>query len=173
MPERRQAHRREPIEVEVSTGDVWVAKPLVWTERNDLGDLIVKANTESLNAMVRLYAEDVDGINLPQLELGLSQKIKDWTPILTLAYKVEAAALVPLEFDDCVELALAALDVNALGELKHLVDPNSPTPMLLGGPSTSGDQPDENGLKNGSGPDSSSSVSDGTPSPISLTPKSE
>jgi len=157
MPERRQAHRREPIEVEVSTGTVWVAHPLPWTVRNDFGDAIVKASMDAINETVKLYVEDTDGTNLPQIELALSQKIRDWTPILAIAYpNYDKEDFSKFLFEDCVEVTLAAMEVNALSQLNHLVDPNSPTPMLPGGTDTSGETPATNGVSNGSSLDSAS-----------------
>jgi hypothetical protein len=171
MPERRQAHRREPIEVEVSTGTVWVARPLPWTTRNDFGDAIVKANADAVNAAVKLYVEDEGGINMPQIELALTQKIRDWKPLFDIAYPgYDPEDLGKLFFEDCIDLALAAMEVNSLSQLNHLVDPNSPTPMLPGGADTSGAIETTNGAKNGSSPDSDSTASTEMPPSISPTP---
>jgi len=136
MDERRQATRREPIEVEIDDGRLFIARPLPWLEANDLGNMIVKQNAESFNEFVRLYVSD-DGV--PQLEAALKQKVNDWTPILRAAFPEDADDNEKwtkpriLTNDECADLVLASLDVNHLEHIRHLVDPNSPTPTLPGG----------------------------------------
>lgn len=173
MPERRQAHRRETIEVEISTGDVWEVKPLPWTTRNDLGDIIVKQNQDSINDLVRLYYTDVDGTQLPQLELMFSQKIRDWLPIFRIQFpEAPVERFSDLTFDDCVELAIASLDINGLGDLKNLVDPNSQTQVPSGGTGILG-LLGMNGPKDEPSLDSESSASPEPTPLISPTPNSE
>lgn len=134
MGERRQATRREPIEVEVADGRVFTAIPLPWMQANDLGNEILRQNQEGTNEFIRMYVND-DG--LPQLEMKLKQKIMDWASVLKLAFpSVEDSYWhepTDLDADQCAQLVLASLDVNHLEHIKHLVDPNSPTPTLPGG----------------------------------------
>lgn len=162
MSERRQVHRRESIEVETTTGDVLVARPLPWLVRNDLGDIIVKSHQDGINEIARMFVMDVqtdgDVTRVPQIELGLQQKIRDWAPILMKAYpdQLSPELLERLEFEDCVELAITALEVNHLEQLRDLVDPNAPSPTIPGGADSTEPAGTEATPKIESSPDSSS-----------------
>ena len=172
MVERRRATRREPIEVELEDGRVFIAHPLPWMAANDLGDQIIQQNADAVNNTVRLY---MDG-NIPQLEASLGVKIKDWQALLRLAYPSEAEITSLSENapnrDDCAELILAALDVNNLVHLKPLVDPNSPTPTTTGGNDSSALAGILPGVKTESTPSSSSEESEEKTSSPSLVESS-
>lgn len=166
MAERRQATRREPIEIEIQGDDrVFVAEPLPWIQANDLGGEIVKQNADAFNHYVQMYVDEDSG--LPQLEAQLKKKLSDWNAVLRMAYpNVDDKQWTEprvLSLDECADLVLAALDVNHLEHIKHLVDPNSPTPMLDGGISTS--TSGEDGQKTTSTPDSGS-VDSPEPTPL-------
>jgi hypothetical protein len=137
MNERRQASRREPIEVELQDGRVFTAKPLPWMDANDLGNIILQEQAASANEAVRLYMED----NLPQLEVTLQLKVKDWQPVLDKAYPEvtheEWNTPAAPSRDECADLVIASLEVNHLDHLKSLVDPNFQTPTMPGGSDTS------------------------------------
>lgn len=159
MAERRQATRREPIEVETEDGRVFTAHPLSWIEANNLGNEIVRQNVENANDFVRLWMNDAD---MPQIEMKFQQKISDWGPLVAICFPNEPdekwhepRELSSHELADCI---IASLDVNHLEHLKHLVDPNSPTPMIPGGTSSS-PEPEGNGTKIESIPNSDSTDS--------------
>lgn len=178
MAERRQVHRREPIEVQLVSGEVVLARPLPWLTRNDLGDLIVKEHTDAINNLTRLFVTSVNvggtEVEVPQMEAGFQQKIRNWTPILQMAYpdQLDLEKLGTLLFDECVELTLASLEINHLEQLKDLVDPNSQSPMIPGGISSPEAVGEEAGPKTTSSVDSSSSGSDETTSSSSPSEKS-
>lgn len=134
MTERRQAARREPIEIEVADGRVFTAHPLPWMVANDLGNEIVRQNLEAANDLVKLWVNDA---GLPEIEMKFQQKISDWQTVLRIAFPDVADEVwrTPrvLSSGECAELLLASLEVNHLEHLKHLVDPNSPTPTMTGG----------------------------------------
>lgn len=159
MPERRQATRREPIEIEVEDGRVFTAHPLPWMQANDLGNEIVKQNMEAANDFVHMWINDE---GLPELQMQFQVKIKDWHTPLKMAFPevTEEQWTEPavLSADECASLLLASLDVNHLEHIKHLVDPNSPTPTNLGGTATS-PEPEGNGQKTESTADSESTAS--------------
>lgn len=136
MSERRQAHRREPIEVELDSGDIFSAVPLPWMARNDFGNEIIRQVTASLNEAVRIYTDPE--LNIPQLERKLDERLIDMPAILSMGYpQVEADKFADLSWSEIVELIKAALDVNELSKLKRLIDPNSPSPDGSGGMITS------------------------------------
>jgi hypothetical protein len=169
MGERRQVHRREPIEIVLDDGRTFVVKPLPWMQRNDLGSEILRQNTEALNESVRLYMDPE--LNLPQLEMRLNDKITEPNKILLLIFPdLSVEDFDNLDFEEITALMLASLDVNHLNHLAPLVDPNSPAPNLIGGITSSEEgQTEETGPKIESSPDSSSLDSVGTPSLTSPT----
>lgn len=159
--ERRQASRREPIEVEVR-GSIFLAEPLPWQVVSDLGNEIVRQNAEAANESVRMY---VDG-NIPQLDLKLAQKITDWHSILRIAFpKDDPSRFNGFDIDEVSEMVLASLDVNHLQHLRHLVDPNFQAPTSLGGTDTSEGMTTDLGLKTESTP-SSDSLDSPEPTPL-------
>jgi hypothetical protein len=157
MADRRQAVRREPIEVEVQD-KVYTAKPRTWIEAGDIGNEILRQNSEATNNAVRMYMEG----DIPQLETTLRRKIENWDSLLLLGYPgYERGEFAPYDLDECFELGKAMLEVNHLEYLLDLIDPNSPPPDLNGGnePSVDGD-----GQKTQSSPSSSSPDSPEMPS---------
>jgi hypothetical protein len=134
MPERRQAHRREPIVVEVRGEDV-EARPLPWIQRNDLGNAVIGQYTSMLNSTMRSYVNPKT--NAPELQMYLNDKLGDPVEILNMAYP-GLDIRDEWEWPELYELIYAALDVNELGHLKDLIDPNFRTPTNDGGTSSSG-----------------------------------
>lgn len=134
MVVRRQAVRREPIEVEVR-GKVYEAKPLPWLEAGALGDEILQQNTTAVNNAVKMYVEG----DLPQLEAALVRKLSDWGAVLIKAYPgTKAEEYQPYEAEELFELGKAALEVNHLDSLIQLIDPNSPSLDPIGMNETTG-----------------------------------
>lgn len=159
MSNRRRAARRDPIEIDTADGREFVARPLPWMNANDLGNELVRQNLEATNDLIKMYVSDEGA---PQLEMQFQKKITDWQTPLKMAYPDVKDALwhTPhdLSSDECADLILASLDVNHLEHLRHLVDPNFPTPLNLGGMSSS-ETAGETGMKIPSTPDSDSQVS--------------
>lgn len=155
MAERRQAARREPIEIETADGRVFIAHPLPWMQANDLGNEIMRQNVEAANDLVHMWIDDA---GLPELQMAFHVKIKDWNSVLKLAFPGEDEAKFhdPADpsSDECADLVIASLEVNHLEHLRHLVDPNSPTPMKPGGTSSSQETEGESGTKTTSMPSS-------------------
>lgn len=170
MAERRQAHRREPIEMEVR-GEVLEARPLPFTDRNDLGNEIMSQYAGLLNDQMKSYA-DPDGT--PRLELFLNDKISDPVGILKLAYPhVDESFLQKLEPDEVFDLIYASLEVNLLTDLRELVDPNALAPTMPGGNESSGmESPASDTQSPQPSPDSSSQESGEKKSSRSRTRKS-
>lgn len=131
MAERRHVHRREPIEVEVEGIGIFIARPLPWMDRNDLGDEIVRQATESVNQAVRLYTDPE--LNLPQLEAKLDEKLVDPVAVLKKAFPDADESLFPmLAWEEMKAIIETSLEVNALERLKRLLNPNSPSPVPNG-----------------------------------------
>lgn len=147
MTEKRQAHRREHIEVEVRDR-VLEAHPIPWLHRNDLGNELITQYTDIFNSALKAYVDPET--NVPSLESALHDKIKDPISLVIKGYTRypdDGEPYTPegleeflnrLEWGELRELIYAALDVNDLVDLKPLVDPNSPTPISNGGTSGSG-----------------------------------
>lgn len=134
MTERRQAHRREPIIVEIRGEDVEV-RPLPWTQRNDLGNALITQYTEMLNSTMRSYVNPDTGA--PEISMYLNDKLSDPVAIIKMGI-ADLEVKDEWEYPELYEFIYAILDVNDLGHLKHLVDPNSLTPTSDGGKSLSG-----------------------------------
>lgn len=155
MSERRQVHRREPIIVVMDDGKEFEARPLPWLQRNDLGNEIVTQNARVINEFVKVWVDESSG--LPQLEASFHEKLTDIFAVIALAYPTEdVTKLSELTHDELLELVYAALEVNSLTHLRPLVDPNSPTPTMLGGTDTSAGMMTQDGQKTESSTDSSS-----------------
>lgn len=137
--ELRQAHRRKPIRVELEEGQVLEAAPLQWQKRNDFGNAIVKAYSDSINEAVKVYVEE--GSEVPQLEAKFYEKFQDPIKLLGLAYPgVPAKDYGKCSWHQLVELLLAALEVNDLMHLARMIDPNFQAPTENGGkPTTDGE----------------------------------
>lgn len=171
MPERRQAHRREPIIVEVRGVDL-EARPLPWLQRNDLGNAVIRQYTEMMNSTMRSYVNPET--NAPELEMYLNDKLQDPIEIIQLGYP-DMEIKPEWEYPELYDLIYAALDVNDLEHLKELVDPNSLTPTSNGGTNSSGTQPTRRAqslLSRLSSPNSDSVDSPEAKSEASLTAKS-
>lgn len=157
MAERRQAHRREPIIVEIRGEDVEV-HPLPWTQRNDLGNALIVQYTDMLNSTMKSYVDP--DTSAPQLSMYLNDKLSDPLALINLGIP-ELEVKDEWEYPELYELIYAILDVNDLGHLKHLADPNSLTPMNDGGASSSGMEKRVLDIQNQlSSPDSESSDSE-------------
>jgi len=155
MNERRQVHRREPITIVMDDGKEFEARPLPWLQRNDLGNEIVTQNARVINEFVKVWVDESSG--LPQLEASFHEKLTDIFAVIALAYpSVEVNQLSKLTQDELLELVYVALEVNSLTHLRPLVDPNSPTPTMLGGTDTSAGMTIPDGQKMESSTDSSS-----------------
>ena len=156
MAERRQAARREPIETELQDGRVFTAHPLPWMVANDLGNEIVRQNLEAANDLVKLWVGDA---GLPEIQMQFEKKISDWKALFVIAYPNEPEEKFndPQQpsLDESADLILAALDVNHLEHVKHLVDPNYQPPMTPGGIASLATE-GESSTKTASTPDSGS-----------------
>lgn len=135
MTERRRAAKLEPIIVELEDGNEYLAHPLPWMDRNDLGNEILKQYNELTNDAIKSFVGE-DGT--PQLDLMLNDKLKDPAAILKLAYP-QVAEWPKLTWPEILELIYAACDVNGLENLRQLIDPNSRTPDKVGGTNSSGE----------------------------------
>lgn len=157
MSERRQVHRREPILVVMDDGREFEARPLPWLQRNDLGDEIVTQNARVINEFVKVWVDDTSGI--PQLEAKFHEKLTDVFAVIAIGYPTEdVTKLSDLTHEELLELIYASLEVNLLEHLRPLVDPNFPTPTMLGGIATSEGTTTQAGQKTESSIDSSSEV---------------
>lgn len=174
MVERRQAQRRQPIEIEVRERVV-EARPLPWMKRNDLGNEIMRQYSEMLNSTLKSYVEDrtdkpeSEEPIVPQLEIYLNDKIKDPGAVVRLGYpdyyntEADDQFFDKLDYGEMLDLIYASLDVNHLETLKELVDPNSLAPASSGGPSSPGEDQSDTPSQP-STQDSSSQESDETTS---------
>jgi hypothetical protein len=129
MNERRQAFRREPIEVELDNDLVISVAPVDWIRRSDFGNEVIRQNTEILNEAVRAYSDPDTGA--PQLEMKLAERFNDGKELLRLGLDTETFDKVmekPLYQNQLVELLLAICDVNELKKLKEILDPNFQSP---------------------------------------------
>jgi hypothetical protein len=148
----RMATRREPITVTVDIGASkpveFVAKPLPWTKRNDVGDAVNLMYGAALTHELQA-TRDEEG-NLTALQGGLFEKGMDYRGLFVLGYseydvdddgEVSVKAEPPkslmgafnrLEFDQMIEVLTAVLDVNGLDRIKHLLDPERKKALLIG-----------------------------------------
>jgi hypothetical protein len=150
MSERRQAHRRESIEVGVRERVV-EARPLPWMKRNDLGNEIMRQYSDMLNSTLRAYVDDrtdqkdSESPVVPQLEIYLNDKIRDPGTVVRLGYpdyhntEEDTKFFEELEYPEMLELIYASLDVNQLESLRELVDPNATAPEKNGGANSPGE----------------------------------
>lgn len=155
MAERRQAHRREPIEIEVR-GKVLEAHPLSWIKRNDLGNEVMRQYSDLLNTSLRAVKNE-DPEAVPELQMYLNDKIADPVTLIMMGYPdIERGFLDELEYPELLDLIYVALEVNELESLKGLIDPNYRTPTTSGGIESGEDQPETDTPKPQSSPDSDS-----------------
>jgi hypothetical protein len=167
MSERRQAFRPESIEIDLGDGKVISVAPVVWTQRSDFGNEVVRQHVEIINEAVRIFVDKEFGI--PQLEAKMGEKFSDPDILFKLGLTTENYEQVKdlnLYMNQIIEILLAICDVNVLPQLKALIDPNSQTPTRLGGITSelmSGIIPTQ---KTESGPDLSLLESVEEPSPV-------
>jgi len=149
--EDRRATRREPITVTVETTKgktvQFVAKPIPWRKRNDLGDALISMYAVGLNGMAT-EMRDADG-NLVGLESHLFESGLDYETLFSLGYAEydvnDAGEIVAqeipsalmgsfrmLDFDAQVEVCEAALTANSLERLSHLLDPDRKKDLMIG-----------------------------------------
>lgn len=170
MGERRQVHRREPIVLTTEDGE-FIANPLPWQKRNDLGEEVLQQNVAITNEAVKLFKDEGGSI---LVEAKLQEPLSDPHKVLGLAYPDKKPEdFEGLSFDEIFDLIHAALEVNHLERLWRLLDPNSNPPAENGGMNSSaGEVPTpmgEIGPRIESTEDFSSS-SEGTVTPLSVSP---
>jgi hypothetical protein len=175
MAERRQAFRRDPIEVDLGDDKVISVGPVPWQQRNDFGDAVIRQNIQVINEAVSMYVDP--DTSAPQLEAKLGQKFNDANELLILGLDEATYELVmaisPLYYNQIIAILVAAAEVNELDQLLPLIDPKLLAPTTLGGLVSDlmmermGDTP-----KTESSPSSSSQDSNGAISNDSLTEKS-
>lgn len=172
MPDRRQAFRREPIEIDLGGEVVVSVGPVVWHQRNDFGNELIRQHVEIINEAVKMYVDPETQV--PQIEMKLGEKFSDPIALFKLGLDEETFAQVNglnLFQNQIVAILLTITEVNDLTQLNGMIDPNLTTPMRIGGMLsglTSGDQEDIQ--KTGSGLDSSSTDSTESPSEPSPIP---
>lgn len=157
MPERRQAFRPEPVELEFSDGFILSIGPVPWPKRNDFGNEVIQQYVENLNEAVRAYIDTETGT--PQLVARMGEKFTDPATLLRLGLLPGAFEQIEkrdLYFQEVVQILLAICDVNDLKKLRPLIDPNLETPTLVGGSLSPTVEEGTNSPKIESGPDSSS-----------------
>jgi len=161
MTERRQAYRREPIEVDLG-GEVISVGPITWLQRNDFGNEVMRQHTQILNEAVQIYVDESAEEAIPQLEAKFAEKFIDPYRLFELGLDDEnyqRLKSMDLYDNQIVEILFAICDVNRLDQLRPLLDPNSLTPTKLGGIVSELVSGVQNILKTESSPDSSSQES--------------
>lgn len=149
--EERRATRHEPITVSVTTIKdklaTFVAKPLPWRKRNDFGDALIMQYTVGINGMAR-DLRDEEG-NITGLESHLFESVIDYESLFMFGYsdwdvddngelvateppKEQMGAFRLLDFDGQLEVLEAALAVNSLERLSHLLDPDRKSGPAIG-----------------------------------------
>ena len=151
MTDERRVTRHEPITtvVEIDGKDVtFVAKPLPWRKRNDLGEALLRMFGDALDKVVQA-GMDKQGM--------LIDAVFDYGTVWVLAYPDgKKADFEALDFDEMVEVLTAGLLVNGLDRLAYVLDPDRKKDLMTGGDTSA---PDES-AKMPSPIDSSSSESD-------------
>lgn len=136
MTERRQAFRREPIEVDLG-GEVILVGPVSWLKRNDFGNEVMRQNSEILNESISIYVNKDAEVAIPEITAKFTEKFTDPYVLFEVGLEEETfkqvKAIDPLYENQIVEILLAICDVNRLETLKPLLDPNFQTPTTLGG----------------------------------------
>lgn len=172
MSERRQAFRRDPIEIELEQdGRLISVGPVPWEKRNEIGNEIIKQHTAELNEAVKLFVAE-DG-QTPQLEAKLANKLTDPFQVLQLGLASDQYEKVvdrKLYLNQITSLLIAIIEVNELAHLRALVDPNSSSPGGLGGIISTLIPTEDDTQKMESGPDFSPGASPEKTSEISPTP---
>ena len=169
MTERRQAFRREPIEIDFGDAVVSIA-PVSWLRRNDFGNELLRQHSELLNEAVQIYIEESAETEYPQMQAKFASRFSD--PIMLLELGLDAATFQQgkalageLTFEQISEILLAICDVNKMDQLRPLLDPNSQTPTPLGTILSQLVAEGDDTPKTESGQDSSSPASTETESP--------
>ena len=166
MGERRQAFRPDPIEVELSEGEIISVGPVVWTQRNEFGNEVIRQHVEIINEAVKMFVDSDTGI--PQLQMKLAEKFSDHRELFRLGLDEETfkrlTVLEPLYQNQIVAILLAICEINELEQLKAMIDPNLMTPTTLSGLLSRAASGVEDTQKTESGPDSSSQESTEIPS---------
>lgn len=168
MTERRQAYRREPIEVDLGGEVIISIGPVSWMKRNDFGNEVMRQHSEILNEAVHIYIEETATDAIPQLEAKFAEKFSDPFALFELGLSEMTYQFLKtqdLVFDQIVAILLTICDVNNLHQLRPLLDPNSLTPTPLGGLLSNLAAGEIDTQKTESGPDSSSPASIETSSP--------
>lgn len=141
MPDADRVHsRREPIEVIVEGIDgkphTFVAKPLGWRRRNDLGKAIVESYSKTLNESIFEVVKDPETGN-DRYNFHFAEATIDYDGILAVGFPDNTKGdFDDLTFEDLVDKVLeAALAVNGLERQRHMLDlgkapvaPESPPP---------------------------------------------
>lgn len=163
---RRRVHRRQPIILVLDDDKEFVARPLPWQARNDLGEEVLQQNVAVTNEAVRLLRDEGGSITV---EAKLQESLKDPFEVLRKGYpESNAEDFEGLSFDEIFELIHAALDVNHLDRLWRILDPNWIPPTSNGGETSSpGEMLETTGPKIESTEDFSSQESIETPLSIS------
>lgn len=134
MPDRRQAFRRDPIEIDFGGEVIISVGPVVWQQRNDFGNELIRQHVEIINEAVKMYVDpDTD---VPQLEMKLGEKFSDPDPLFKLGLDDEAfdqVAKLRLYQNQVEAILLTICEVNGLDQLKGMIDPNLITPTTIGG----------------------------------------
>lgn len=134
MTERRQAFRREPIEIDLGGEVVLSVGPVVWQRRNDFGNEVIRQHLEIVNEAVKMYTDPDTGV--PQLEAKLGEKFSDPETLFGLGLEEDPYLQlrgVSLYQNQVVAILLAICEVNELDQLKAMIDPNLLTPTTIGG----------------------------------------
>lgn len=159
MTDRRQAFRREPIEVDLG-GEVISIAPIPWLRRNDFGNEIMRQHSQILNEALQLYVTSDAEDAVPQIEAKFAEKFTDPFALFKLGldeptYERLKELGSELYDNQIVEILLAICDVNKLNTLHPLIDPNSLTPSPVGGVISQLVEGEGSTPKTESGPDSS------------------
>jgi hypothetical protein len=170
--ERRTVSRREPTVIEVEGVGDFAIEPLPWRKRNDLGDLIAGQYAHALNEAKRGLTDGTPEEWSIDHFRGF-ESYMDYTAI----YRATSAngfdngdveRFEALGWEDMLKVLDTSLDVNGLGRLANMLDPDRAVRgTVIPLPETSPNPSDGDGPKTASGPDSSAPP-DGT-EPASTT----
>lgn len=113
--------RREPIVVKFEKS-TFVAEPLPWRKRNDLGEAIVQSYGAALQQSLASTVTDADGNE--QIDLHFAEAQIAYDKIIPLAFPGnDAADFADLPFEVLVDEVLeAALVVNGLERQRYMLD---------------------------------------------------
>lgn len=157
MSERRQAFRRDPIEIDLGDDRVISVGPVPWEQRNVIGNEILKQHSEVFNEAIKTFV--TENSDIPQIETKLANKLPDPNVVLHLGLDDENYRRITDQAkggyfpNQLTAVLIAILEVNELLHLRPLVDPNFSTPGSAGG-LLSLLMPNEDDQKTESGPSS-------------------